>query len=98
MQGISQYDLVSEPKNGEYSTLLEIGGRICERFSLVQQPQFKFNADAYKCLESLKPYLIVERQTSEWPGTQLLDRTACVREYRVTRDSIWRLMETTQGL
>jgi len=98
MPRIIQYDLLAEPTSAAYIALLTVGRGACERFSLVQQPQLSFSPEADRVTGSLRPFLIVEREASEWPGTRLLSHTACVRDYRMTHDSAKVLIAEAEGL
>ena len=97
---VFHFDLIAEPRNGEYEALLRLSRAACVRFSLIQRlgSGTGFGPSAQRVLDDLKPHLAVERQVSEWPGTRLLDDVACLREYQVSHESIGLLMRATSGL
>ena len=82
------FDIVAEPAGPAYINLLNFAASRCESFSLVWRKQFKFEPSAYDIKHALKPFLISNVRTDEWPGTKLIGHEAIVRRYRVTDESV----------
>ncbi len=81
-------DIIAEPKDQTYIDLLHFAASRCQSFSLVWRDQFKFDQSAYDIKHALKPFLISNDRTNEWPGTTLIGHEAVVRRYRVADESI----------
>lgn len=79
--------IVEEPAAKTYLDLLGFAARTSSIFSLVWRDQLDFNVAAATLLEDLKPDLIAERRTDEWPGTRLLGHEATLRIFRLTAAS-----------
>jgi hypothetical protein len=75
-------DIIAEPVGQTYRALLAFAQRWSGSFSLVWRHQLSFDASAVSVEETLRPFLISESQTSEWPGTKLIGHLATVRTYR----------------
>lgn len=82
------FEIVAEPKGQTYIDLLNFAASRCVSFSLVWLDQFKFEQSAYDIKHALKPFLISNDRTDEWPGTKLIGHEAIVRRYRVTDESL----------
>jgi hypothetical protein len=80
--------IVTEPVGQTYIDLLEFAAARCASFSLVWQEEFRFEQSALQLADALKPFLLSEVMTDEWPGTQLLGHQAIVRQYRATDNAI----------
>ena len=91
------FDIVAEPKGKTYIDLLNFAASRCESFSLVWRDQFKFELSAYEIKRTLKPFLVSNIRTDEWPGTKLIGHEAIVRRYRVADESI-KLLHAAGGL
>jgi hypothetical protein len=81
-------EIVEDPKGQTYIQLLEFAASRCDSFSLVWRDQFQFEQSAYEIKKILKPCLLSNAKTDEWPGTKLIGHKAMVRRYRVTEESI----------
>lgn len=76
--------IVKEPTAETYVALLQFALARHSLFSLVWRDQLDFNDSASAVAEALRPDLLRERRTSEWPGTQLVGHRAIVRLYRMS--------------
>ncbi|HEV8136107.1 MAG TPA: hypothetical protein VGP85_15600 [Pyrinomonadaceae bacterium] len=91
------FDIVAEPKGQTYIDLINFAARSCVSFSLVWRDQFKFEQSAYEIKQALRPFLISNDRTEEWPGTTLIGHQAIVRRYRVADESV-KLLQVVGGL
>lgn len=91
------FHIVAEPKGQTYIDLLNFAASRCVSFSLVWNDQVRFEQSAYEIKHALKPFLISNRRTDEWPGTNLIGHEAIVRRYRVTDESV-KLLHVAGGL
>ncbi len=72
-----------------YLALLDWALSTCQTFSLVWRKGFSFNRKAKEIEKKLKPFLISEKITNEWPGTTILAPSEdTVRYYNITPDSV----------
>ena len=76
--------IVEEPKGRTYLALLQFAVEHSALFSLVWRDQLDFAPSAIAVAETLRPNLVSERYTDEWPGTQLFEHSATVRFYRMS--------------
>jgi hypothetical protein len=90
-------DIVAEPKGQTYIELLDFASARCESFSLVWRKQFQFEPSAHQIANALKPFLISNLSTDEWPGTKLIGHEAIVRRYRMTDKSV-KVLRSVGGL
>src|SRR5258705_5519615 len=90
-------DIVAEPTGRAYTDLLTYAASRCQSFSLVSRKQFHFEPSARQIANSLRPFLISNLSTDEWPGTKLIGHEAMVRQYRVTDKSI-KILCSVNGL
>ena len=81
------HNILSEPSGPVYRSLLAFAAQRSSLFSLVWRRQLAFDASADALATSLRPHLDNEKETSEWPGTELLGHTAIVRRYRLSPES-----------
>jgi hypothetical protein len=65
------YFLSPSLKGSKYAALLQWSLEECAKFSLVWQASFKFNTTAQNLERKLRPYLVQEEKTNEWPGTKI---------------------------
>ena len=91
------FDIVAEPKGQTYIDLINFAAVRCVSFSLVWRDQFKFEQSAYEIKQALRPFLISNDRTEEWPGTTLIGHQAIVRHYRVADESV-KLLQIADGL
>lgn len=82
-----------EPRGETYKVLIDYLSSRCSIFSLVWREQLLFDESARLIANQLRPVLIREVRTNEWPGTRLLENMATVRYYRSTQDSLALLKE-----
>jgi hypothetical protein len=85
---MSTIDITSEPRGNTYEALIDYLGNRCPIFSLVWREQLLFDDSARMIADQLRPVLIREQRTDEWPGTRLLEHMATVRYYKSTQDSL----------
>jgi hypothetical protein len=83
-----KFDIVAEPKGQTYIDLLNFAASRCESFSLVWREQIRFEGSAYEMKYALKPFLVSNVKTDEWPGTKLIGHEAIVCQYRVEDESV----------
>ncbi len=76
-------DIFQEPIGDTYRALINFAFTECDTFSLVWQEGFDFTARADLLAERLSPYIQRSARTDSWPGTQIFDRFALVRWYRL---------------
>ena len=81
-------EITDEPAGREYRDLLHLAAEACGSFSLVWRDQLAFEPSAEEVARSLRPFLIREQRTDEWPGTKLLGHLATVRYYRLTPETL----------
>ena len=91
------FDIVTEPKGQTYRALLAFAAGFSDSFSLVWRHQLSFDTSAAVLEGVLRPFLIKEAESSEWPGTSLIGHAATVRTYRLSPDSA-RALATAGGL
>ena len=82
------FDIVAEPKGQTYIDFLKFAASRCDSFSLVWRDQFKFEQSADDVKDSLKPFLISNIRTDDWPGTKLIGHEAIVRRYRIEDEAV----------
>jgi hypothetical protein len=80
--------VVEEPTNDTYRALLDFAAGIGSSFSLVWREQSKFDESAREVATLLKPDLVAESITDEWPGTRLLGHRATVRTYKLSENAL----------
>jgi hypothetical protein len=90
-------DILEEPRGTQYDELLALATELCGSFSLVWRDQLEHGESAQEIQRSLTSYLVQEKRTDEWPGTQLLGHLATVRQYRVEVGSI-QVLKRARGL
>lgn len=82
------YEIISKFEGEEYFTFLECMKSVSDEFSLTVRDSFEHNVEESKLLNRLTRFLIQEKRTNFWPGTELCSDTARVFKYRTTEDSI----------
>jgi hypothetical protein len=93
----SSFDIVAEPRGQTYIDLLNFAGSRCDSFSLVWSDRFKLEQSAYEIKHALKPFLVSNDRTNQWPGTTLIGHEAIVRRYSVADESV-KLLHVAGGL
>ena len=74
--------LVNDIAGEAYLGLLDLAQRTESLVGLVWREQLTFSASAQQLADELKPSLVEERRTDEWPGTRLFGHQAWYRLYR----------------
>src|SRR5262249_20126624 len=82
-----------EPKAETYLSLLNFALHTNSLFSLVWRDHHGFHQPAFAIEEELRPNLVKELRTDEWPGTRLLGHFATVRLYRMSPEALSVLAE-----
>ena len=82
------FEIIAEPGGQTYIDLLNFAASRCASFSLVWRDQFRFEQSAYDIKHALKPFLLSNDRTSEWPGTKLIGHEAMVRRYKVADEAV----------
>ena len=82
-----------EPQGKTYTKLLDFAMQHCSSFSLTWRDQFEIHESAALMLSSLRPFLLREVHTKEWPGTYLSAPGAMVRYYQFTEETLRILSE-----
>ena len=80
--------IVEEPKGPMYEALLRFALRHDCLFSLVWRDQSVFAGSATAIAKTLRPALVRQTRTDEWPGTTLIGHFAIVRLYRLTATTL----------
>jgi hypothetical protein len=91
------FDIITEPVGKTYRALLVFAANFTGSFTLVWRHQLSFDASAAALEGVLRPFLIRETETSEWPGTTLIGHSAILRTYRISADSA-QALATANGL
>ena len=92
------YNLLDDVKGEPYLRLLHHALSYCDSFILVIRRSIDVDASAAALLNRLEPSLISSEESSEWPGTQLLDSTALVNTYKLSPNTAADLAEVADGL
>jgi hypothetical protein len=73
-----------EPAGATYVALIRFAEAEVNTFSLAWRHQLKFDTAAHETKVALKPSLMRQHVTDEWPGTRLVGHSAIVRFYRMS--------------
>ena len=85
--------IIVEPQGKTYTELLKFARQDCSSFSLTWRDQFEIHESASLMISSLRPFLIREVHTNEWPGTHMREPQAMVRSYQFTEETLRILSE-----
>ena len=85
---IRAFEITLEPKDNCYKTLLDFASKRCSVFSLVWRDQLDFHTTAKEIKQPLRHFIIAQKRTSIWPGTQIFESKATVIHYRITKQTI----------
>jgi hypothetical protein len=91
-------DLQVEPRGEAYCALLEAALPVCDRGLLVIRERAWLNEAGEEVLHALRPSLIGETRSNQWPGTVLLSGQADVLTYEYTTEVIAVLTSVAKGL
>lgn len=76
------YDVIKEPTGNTYRKLIDLALENCKTALLVVQRQNPLAQTAINTMNLLAPYLKLQREEAEWPGTKLFaGKTALVTYY-----------------
>jgi len=78
---LCEHTVIGDVCDAKYKGLLELSLNYCAYFSLVQRRCVDLEASAHRVFSHLKSAIVSEQETSEWPGTRLIDDTAVMRVY-----------------
>ena len=92
------WDFVSEPKGSTYAQLLDFCSRHCSQVLLVVREWDWLEEEALETLEELRAYQVSATESSEWPGTKLLNETATVYRYTMRPELLDILKYSASGL
>ena len=81
------FDVITEPAGATYRQLVAFAEAFSGSFSLVWRDQLSFDPSAADLKDVLRPFMIRQTRSSEWPGTTLIGHSAMVRTYRWSPDS-----------
>ncbi len=76
-------NITDDPKGETYKALLKFAVAHCQSFSLVWRYKMRLKPAEDEMFAALAPFLISERDTKKWPGTELLSGKATIRHYKV---------------
>lgn len=92
------YFLSSRLSPANYKALLQWSLENCSTFSLVWRTSLPFNDKAKDIERKLKPYLITEEKTNQWPGTKIHGPADNIlRFYKLTSASL-QILAVTGGI
>ena len=95
----TRYELTQEPVGRDYDAFLDALSRFAGSFSLVVSRLSLKNAPVTSVISELKPFLVLERETDSWPGTELLaPRTATLYTFRSQAGAIETLKRRARRL
>jgi len=80
--------ILAEPAGPTYAAVLRFALRQNSLFSLVWRDQLQFAGSAAAIADTLRPALVRQRRTREWPGTTILGHSATLRLYRMTPSTL----------
>lgn len=93
---------VREPREDVYRALVAVLGAMAHRVLLVERHDVTISGGLHpegeRILSILLPSCVIEEERSAWPGTQLLNSTALVREYISSPDVVVALQSAVDGL
>ena len=92
------YTILEEPTGEMLEQLLICSLSYCETFSVVVRHTIDVAASALQVLEELQPFLVTKLEESEWPGTELLDETATVCRFKLTKETLGILCHASDSL
>lgn len=79
------YTISREPKNEHYYHLIDFVSKNTRGILLIIQPQNKLTKKGKTVLSKLNPFLITQKEVTEWPGTKLLSgHSALSYEYEIS--------------
>lgn len=94
-----QYPFVLEPRGLTYRKLLDFSINECTTALMVVRPSISLSPDAQNVINSLGTFLLSEKESHAWPGTELVGgEPALVRTYRLEQTSAALLGKVADGL
>ena len=69
-----------------------------DTFSFVVRERMSLSKEAIELLESLQPYLVESKKTSEWAGTKLFCEQATLYTYNLNRETAYLLYTSEDNL
>jgi hypothetical protein len=92
------FDIAEEPADRCYAELVLCSLEYCDRFLLVVRDARDIDQTCTEVLENLAPYLLTSGERKSWPGTELMNGIASVKEYTLTPASTRALTSFTNAL
>jgi hypothetical protein len=92
------FTLMTEPRGDIYRRLLQYARGECVVALLVVRPTLPLSVTGENVLAQLEAYLQEQTESSEWPGTTLLDGVARVYRYRYAPECAAILARAAEGL
>jgi hypothetical protein len=80
--GAFTYDFSREPRGSRYDALVRCALAYCGYALLVMQGSLRWSENAQSAVRVFQPWLVEERQSSEWPGTRTAAGPARLLIYR----------------
>lgn len=94
----SAYSLTQKLSQVNYEKILDFSLRICTRMILVVNKSMPISNYCELILDRLNPYLLGAKDSSEWPGTVLYGKTAIVRTYCYSEETVAIIKNITTSL
>jgi hypothetical protein len=82
------FNIQFEPREKSYFRLLDLALEFCDKMVLVQRNSISLSFSGNQLIQKLNGFLIEQKSSSEWPGTELLDEKAVVRIFKFNPDSL----------
>ena len=92
------FDLLTEPTGDIYRTLIDYATLNCTTALLVVRHSIPLASRGKGVLDQLAAFLKQQEDSSEWPGTKLLDSTALVLRYEFRLECAHILKESAKAL
>lgn len=83
-----EYLFVHEPRAPLYHRILDYAASVCPHFAVVVRDVERVSPTSSTLLAQLRPFIVEELLTTEWPGTVLLEGQAHLYKYRLTQQAL----------
>jgi hypothetical protein len=94
----TQFTLLTEPEGDLYRGLIDYAITDCQVAILVVRHSLSLGLRGRSVLDQLNAFLEHKTESSEWPGTKLLDKTAWVFRYNFGSECATVLKKATNAL
>lgn len=81
------YNILFEPEDSEYLDLLDYAISECAYFHFILRDTIGLSVNGEEIIKSLSSFLIAKIQTTEWPGTILINSEATLYKYHLNFES-----------